>query len=109
MGSYFFDALRGEYDQFGRSLLKDLAGPTFSQIDDFAQLAGVIIKDPKKGGSKLLKQIQKNTPGANLWFVQPIIQKAFLADLHEMLNPGYQRRMQQRVRREGQDFLYNPF
>ena len=107
--SYTLDALRGEYDGYGRSILKDLAGPTFGQTDDVVALISGAARMDSKVGIKALRLIESNTPGINLPFAKAALNKLFLTDLHEALNPGYELRLRQRAMHEGTDFLFNPF
>lgn len=109
MATYMMDAARGEYSKFGRSLFKDLAGPTFGQIDDIIGVLEGTIRMDSKVGIKATKLLMNNLPGANLPFVKTGLNKLFLTDMFDYLNPGYESRLRQRANRQGTEFLFNPY
>lgn len=109
MATYMMDAARGEYSKFGRSLFKDLAGPTFGQIDDIIGVLEGTIRMDSKVGIKATKLLMNNLPGANLPFVKTGLQKLFITDMFDYLNPGYEARLKSRANRQGTEFLFNPY
>jgi len=109
-GVTMLDMFRGEFDSKYRSVLKDLAGPTFGQVEDFGDLAAQLGKaEGKKAMSRAAKIVLQNTPGQNLWYIAPLVNKAFLSEFHELMNPGYINRMKQRTRKKGQNYWFEPF
>lgn len=109
MVTYTMDALRGEYDKFGRSIFKDLAGPSIGQVDDVIRVLSGAVRMDSKAGIKATKFVMNNTPGMNLPFVKTTLNKLFLTDFFDYLNPGYEQRLRQRSKAQGTDFLFNPF
>jgi len=115
--SYFVDAARGEYDKFGASFIKDMAGPTFGQVDDVIALLSGTIGLAGEDGQKAFKKLKRasfnltkrNFPGQNLFYAQIALNKMFMTNLHEYFNPGFQRRLEKRSRKEGTEFIFNPF
>ena len=51
----------------------------------------------------------RNTPGYNLPFVKPMLNKAFMTDFMEYLNPGYETRIRLRAAQKGTEFLFDPY
>jgi len=122
MASYVLDSVRGEYNKYGRNLFVDMVGgPSFGQIQDLAKMGnlaaaevitavmeGELPQDSPAAGHAL-RILMRNMPGQNLPFVQPAMNKAFLTDLHDYLNPGYAERMKSKVIRNQEDFLFDPY
>jgi len=107
MSTYMLDVLRGEYDKFGRSILKDLAGPSIGQLDQVAGVASSAVEDVvallegevttgSKAGQKALKLIHQNLPGHNLPIVKSVLDTMVMDNLHDMMNPGYKARKELR-------------
>lgn len=118
MATYVLDSFRGEYKKYGRSIVKDILGPTFGQLDEASQIIGEVGKAldgyyqgkhnvNSKVMQKTIRLMLRNTPGQNLPFVKPALEAAFLNDLYDFLNPGYMRRVEKR-QRENKD-IFNPF
>lgn len=122
LATYMMDAVRGEYDKYGRNLFVDMAGgPTFGQIQDIGQMGGRAAREvltavmegelpqDSRAAGQALRILMRNMPGQNLPFVRPALNKAFLTDLHDYLNPGYAQRQINKVRKNPDDFLFDPY
>lgn len=83
--------------------IKNLAGPTVGSATE------LILKNVTENvwqaaegkdthwQAEMTKWVQSNTPGANVWWVKPLIDHGFLNSMHESLSPGYLSRVQQRA------------
>ena len=107
-GGLIGDYLLGEYNTFGRGLTKSLAGPTFSTLDDLAQLVAAA-RDGDKLASKSLNTLIKNVPFGNLFYLRPAINYMFLYQLQDAASPGYLRRSERRAEKKmNQEFFIKP-
>lgn len=102
LGQYFIDAAQGDMS------LERLAGPTFSQIPAAGKIISTTFEgDIKEAAARFAKQTARNFPGQNSIFIKPIFNKLFLTELNEVISPGYQRRMEKRMKKEGYDELFD--
>ena len=97
-----------------------LAGPLVSSAFDPAYYAYQKILQSANSDSKiqghlardlegqLVKTTIQNTPFVNLWYTRTALDYLFIWHLQEMMNPGYQRRYQQRINKQGQRFWLSP-
>lgn len=102
------DYLFGEVNRFGGGPLETAAGPAFGTAADIIQLWGKIRsgEDPTADGIRLGVS---NTPFLNLPYTRIVLDYLVLYNLQEMANPGYLRRMEQRVKRDNdQTFMFPP-
>jgi hypothetical protein len=94
MGLYG-DFLFTEYDRYsGGNLADAILGPSFGAAGDIAEIVTAAINGDKFA-TKAIRTLQSNTPGANLFYVKPVLDNLFMWNLMESMNPGYLRRMQQ--------------
>ena len=95
------------------------AGPTFGAISQayfaYQQVLAAANTDSRvKGhlgrslGAELVKTTMNNTPFVNLWYTRTALDYLFIWHLQEMMNPGYQRRYEQRLKKQGQTFWLSP-
>ena len=101
------DFLFGEYSRYGRSFLSTLAGPTFGQIDDLAEI-WTRVRKGEDVGANVLRMAINNTPFINLFYTRQAMDYLFLYELQEMVNPGYLRRMESRIMRENDQRFFVP-
>ena len=81
------------------SAMKSLLGPTLGQYDDIMDVTlGVLNGDPKAKRAYTL--LLSNTPGANLFYTRSALDYLFLYQLQDIIDPGYHRRAQRRMRRD---------
>lgn len=104
---FMINTAKGEYANVGRSILKDLAGPTFGQMDDIVRLMSRAANGDKFA-NRALEMIKRNVPLNNNPLVEPVLNKVFLEGLHEYINPGYMLRKKVRARERGTEY-YIPF
>ena len=116
---YLARVLQGEYarepGRMQKSFIKDLAGPTAGMTDDviqflsgkmprFSRQNGITVANPKWGPT--LSTLINRSPGLNLFYVRPILDKLFLSDLHEYVNEGYDLKLRMRAARNGEQRLF---
>ena len=102
------DFLFGEYSRFGKGFLSTLAGPTFAQIDDLHEL-WIKLRSGDDVAGNLVRLAMNNTPFINLFYTRFALDYLILFQIQELINPGYLRRMEARIRRDrGQKFHIPP-
>lgn len=109
----YTDFLFGESSRFGNKPLETLAGPAVSRaaqlLDVFQRARLAATGEDADLASNLYRFTVSSIPGANLFYIKPILDYAIFYRMQEWLNPGSLRRMEQRVRRENnQEFLIRP-
>lgn len=103
------DFLFQDYDRNqGAVLAESILGPTFGTAGDIAEIVTAAVNGDKFA-TKALRTLQSNVPGANLFYVKPVLDNLIMWNLYEAANPGYLRRMQGNVQeRTGQQFFAPP-
>lgn len=103
------DFLFGEYSRTGNSLLGTLAGPVLGQLDDVAQIYSQVKDGDTNAANGIFRFFKKNTPFVNLFYTRAALDYMLFYQLQEMMNPGYLRRMEQRIKRDNdQEFIFSP-
>jgi len=104
-GSIVGDFLLGQFDRHGLSAAPSLLGPTFSKIDDLAELlhAGGRTNEGMWSGpamraraATLLKMVKSNTPFMKLWIAHWVTDALIWHRLKEWISPGYLQHTEQR-------------
>lgn len=113
-GGLYADYLMGDFDRrHGRGFLSSFAGPTFGQLDDVASL----VTDSKKyllGDKKTFPKTaatrlaMNNTPLMNHFVTRSALSYSVLYNWNEQMNPGYIKRMEKRMKNQGQEFMVKP-
>jgi hypothetical protein len=109
------DFLFSTNNRFGGGVPETFIGPTFGTISDVIS-AGLDARDyaisqgeDKFSATRAFNTLYGNTPYANLFYTQPVMNYLWVESLREYLGPGYQRRQERdRIRQYGQermDFL----
>lgn len=100
------DFLFGEANRFGGGLVATLAGPTAGSIEDLAEIIqtpfALARGDDPKIGTKVLNFFKNHSPYINFFYARGMMDYLIFHQLQEGLNPGYLRRMRNRVERENQ-------
>jgi len=108
MGIYG-DFLFGENNRFGGGFVSSLAGPTAGSIDEVARFMANRVRGEGHAAAEAIRMGANHTPLINLFYTRLGIDYAVLWRLQEWANPGYLRRMEQRVKRENdQTFWLRP-
>ena len=102
------DFLFGEYSRMGRTFTASLAGPVIGNLDTLTDL-WTRLRNGDDIAAQSFKTLIDNTPFANLYWLRPLLDYSILFNIQESLNPGFLRRMEQRVERENnQTFIFKP-
>jgi GNAT superfamily N-acetyltransferase len=102
------DFLFGEYSRMGRTFTASLAGPVLGNLDTLTDL-WTRLRNGDDVAAASFKALIDNTPFANLFWLRPLLDYSILFNIQESLNPGFLRRMEQRVERENsQQFIFKP-
>ena len=110
------DVLFADYRKFGGGLGDVLLGPLAGSASD---LVGVLVNGTlgqAKGDVKFktvladaFKVVRENTPFNNLFYTKPAWDYLLTYRLQEAINPGYLRRMEQRMKKDdGITFMFPP-
>ena len=105
------DFLFGEYNRFGGGWLKTAAGPSFGQLGDVAAIFSKAIRGESEASNmaaQLGKIMMTNTPFINLFYTKMIIDYLILYNIQELSNPGYIKRMENRIRKKSNQRFYLP-
>jgi hypothetical protein len=93
----------GQY--FSESLLGPVLGQGINTVLDLWNKA----KQGKDFSPEALRAVLDNTPFINLFYLRTGLNYLFLHSLQELLNPGYLRRQEQRIKQQnGQTFWLRP-
>jgi hypothetical protein len=102
------DFLFGESSRAGGGTVETLAGPTFSAVGRAVDIYHRAVRGEDVAATALRETIN-NTPFAGLFYTKMAFDYLFLFRIQESLNPGYLRRLEQRVKNENaQTFLLRP-
>lgn len=104
----FGDFIFGEYARTGRSFVATQAGPVASVLDEVSALYTAARRGEDLGATAFRTAIN-HTPFINLFYTRMALDYMVLYQVQEMLNPGYLRRMEKRLRdNSGQTHLMPP-
>jgi hypothetical protein len=108
------DLIFSPQDRFGRSPLISLLGPGAGRLDDLIRL-GIKGRDTLGGdpdadfAAHALRVGMRNTPLINLFYTKMAVDYLFVHELQEAMNPGYLKRMEQRLKdMDNQEFYLRP-
>jgi hypothetical protein len=100
------DFLFSTRNRFGGSLIDTLAGPTFGTVGDLWSIGedardfAISGGDDPMSGAKTFSSLWSNVPGANLFYVKPILDALWIDSLRDTISPGYLRRRDTERRRD---------
>lgn len=104
-GDFFF----GDYSRIGTGLIASLAGPTAGTVEGVARLMSRIRNGDIDVGPDAFRQLYALIPGANLFYLQAILNMGVVHPMNEAMRPGYWRRLERRIETEnGQTFWAQP-
>ncbi len=104
-GDFLFGESKSRY---GQGPLESFLGPTWRRADDLKGLADAL-KEGQDVKGRAITKVFNNIPFVNLFYTRWAMDYLILYRLQEMSNPGYLRRMEQRVRDEKhQQFIVPP-
>jgi len=104
-GDFLFGEMKNRY---GQTPVSNLLGPTFGTINDVADLYGRVKNGDDIAGNAV-RVILNNTPFYNLFYTKPVMDYLFVYQMQEAINPGYLRRMEERIQKENNSsFIFPP-
>lgn len=101
------DFLFGAANRMGSGTIESLAGPTFSSAGRIVDLYHKAMEGDDVS-ARAFNEVLANTPFMNLFYVRPVLNYMVLYSIQDMLSPGYLRRMQRDVEKNGQEWLIAP-
>ncbi len=103
----FGDFMFGEFNRYGQSFTKTVAGPAFGSADDVATMFAKLVRGdvPTKDAVKFAI---RNTPYANLFYTRAAADYMVLHGLMESMDPGYLRRTEKRLKKDYDQEYYFP-
>lgn len=102
------DVLLNDFSEYGRSFPEVLAGPGIGAVGDVARIATGVVQGKDKSAAAF-RVAMSNMPFSNLFYTRPAIDYLWTYQMQELMNPGYLRRMERRVKSGGRrDFLVKP-
>ncbi len=107
--AFYADILFGEMKkEYGRGPIDAAAGPVIGEAANIVDLwHRMIAGDDLAAGT--VRTLINNTPGQNLFYTKWILDYVLIYRLQEMMNPGYLRRMERRIKKEDDvEYLYPP-
>ncbi|MEL6280662.1 MAG: hypothetical protein AAFR28_17530, partial [Pseudomonadota bacterium] len=113
MGDFLF----GEANRFGGGFIGSFAGPVAGRVGDVVDLTSRALRgdstfasdDPLKDfGGDALRAAKSWMPFQNLFYAKAAFEYFFFFHLQEMVNSGYLRRMERRVKRENNQEYFIP-
>ena len=103
--------LMQEYGRFGGGLADALAGPVFGKIEDAVDLGKSFIPSEEEAASPWAareKLIERNIPGANIFYIKPALDHAIFWNVREMLQPGSLHRTERSAEGRGESWYVKP-
>ena len=94
--------------KYGHPALMNMAGPVLSTAMDAYTIFDKY-KDNKDIGANVLRIVKGNLPVVNLWYTKQLLNHAVFNKIQEMMNPGYHRRIEQKIRKnQGVGYWWKP-
>lgn len=104
-GDFIFGEMKNRY---GQTPIANLLGPTAGTVNDVFDLYGRFKSGDDMGG-QALRLIFNNTPFYNLFYAKPVFDYLIVYRMQEAINPGYLRRMEERIQKENNTtFMFPP-
>jgi hypothetical protein len=99
------DFLFGEANRMGGGMIASLAGPTAGTVEGLHKLLGAA-RGEGNFAAEAIRLGVGHTPFLNLFYARAALDYAVIYRMQEWANPGYLRRMEQRVKRENDQTLW---
>ncbi|KKN57912.1 hypothetical protein LCGC14_0557430 [marine sediment metagenome] len=101
------DVLLNDFNQYGRSFQDFAMGPGAGVVGDVFKIGSGLARGEDKS-AQAFRAVMGNTPFINLFYTRQAIDYLFTHHVQEMLNPGYLRRYEQRVKSENDQSFWLP-
>jgi hypothetical protein len=106
------DFLFGEANRYGGGPAGTFLGPAastvFDTIDLTWQLRDIVLTGEGDARGDAIRLLKSNTPFGNLFYTKQAMDYMIWYQAQEMINPGYLRRMERRVKRENDQTFWLP-
>lgn len=103
------DFLFGDANRLGGGFLSTLAGPGLGTLEEFRHVLTSLRDGQGHPGAEAFQFAKNHTPFVNLFYTRAALDYFVFYRLQEMLNPGYLRRYEDRVKKENaQTFWLRP-
>ena len=103
----FGDFMFGEFNRYGQSFTKTLAGPAFGAADDITSLFAKFVRG-ENAAKDAVKFAMRNTPYANLFYTRAAADYMVLHGLMETMDSGYLSRMEKKLKKDYDQEYYFP-
>ena len=116
-GGIYADLLFAEYQRMTGGGLAAIAGPGIGKVDTMLTAFAMARDAGNKGASDTSLEAAARTfgklginsiPYANLFYTKAAIDYLIMHQINEWMNPGYLRRVEQRMKKEGHNYLLTP-
>lgn len=101
------DFLFGAANRAGSGTIETLAGPTISDAGRLVDLYHRMLEGDHVA-ARAAGIVLNTTPYMNLFYVRPVLNYMVLYQVQEMLSPGYMRRIQRDMEKQGQGWVIAP-
>ena len=101
------DYLAGEYGRYNHTWDEAVGGPAYTQFMEWGKLWTGLV-DGSKDASDAWKSLRYNTPFANLFYTEAVLNYGIHYAVMESLSPGYLYRIEAQAEGRGSPFIYNP-
>jgi hypothetical protein len=103
-GDFLFGQVK---NRFGGGFVSSVAGPLAGDIDKFMDVfgrarAGLMGQDDQDVFANMTKLAISNTPFISLFYIRGILDYMIINEMYESMNPGYLKRVEQRMLRENE-------
>jgi hypothetical protein len=105
--SIYGDFLFGAASRMGGGTVETLAGPVISDAGRLIDLYHRMLEGDH-AAARAAGLVLNTTPYMNLFYVRPVLNHMVLYQMQEMLSPGYMRRVQRDMEKQGQEWLIAP-
>jgi len=104
-GDFLFGEMKNRY---GQTPVSNLLGPAVGTVNDIFDLYGRV-KSGDDAAGQAVRVILNNTPFYNLFYAKPVFDYLVVYRMQEAINPGYLRRMEERIQKENNTtFMFPP-
>lgn len=103
-GDFLFGDMK---NRFGGTASSTLLGPTAGSFDDIVDLFQRF-RDGDDTAAQAFRFATNNTPFLNMFYTKWVMDYLIVNRISEMMNPGYLRRMEKRVRKQNEQEFFLP-
>jgi len=113
----FGDYFVADHNRYGKTISETIPGPMFQFMSDLYGLTGGNILDLARGeetnfAGDAVKFLKSNTPGASIWYLRLIWERAIMDTVARMVDPDFDsknsRQINQYLRNTQQEYWWQP-